>query len=206
MADTVPITAGSGTTIGTDEVTIGGTLQHVQRVKLVDGTDGGTDLVPGTAARGLSVDARPLVVALSATPTITSGTAYASGDAVGSTMTFTSAARASGGSILVASATLADASKQNAAIDLVLFDSAPTAATNDAAWAPSAADLAKVVGVVPFTAYTTGSSTSITVVNNVGLEAVMSGSANLYGQLVVRATPTYGATNAIVVRLQIEQG
>lgn len=56
MADGVPITAGAGTTIGTDEVTIGGTLQHVQRVKLVDGTDGGTDAIPGTAANGLDVD------------------------------------------------------------------------------------------------------------------------------------------------------
>lgn len=55
MADTVPITAGSGTTIGTDEVTIGGTLQHVQRVKLVDGADGGTALIGGTA-NGLYVD------------------------------------------------------------------------------------------------------------------------------------------------------
>jgi hypothetical protein len=55
MADTVAITAGSGTTIGTDEVTIGGTLQHVQRVKLVDGTDGGTALIPGDATLGLAV-------------------------------------------------------------------------------------------------------------------------------------------------------
>lgn len=56
MADTVPITAGSGTTIGTDEVTIGAVLQHLQRVKLFDGTDGGTDAIPGTAANGLDVD------------------------------------------------------------------------------------------------------------------------------------------------------
>lgn len=54
MADTVAITAGTGTTIGTDEVTIGGTLQHVQRVKLVDGTDGGTALISGDA-NGLNV-------------------------------------------------------------------------------------------------------------------------------------------------------
>ncbi len=56
MADTVAITAGSGTVIGTDEVTIGGTAQHVQRVKLVDGTDGGTGLIGGDATNGLDVD------------------------------------------------------------------------------------------------------------------------------------------------------
>lgn len=56
MADTVAITAGSGTVIGTDEVTIGGTLQHVQRMKLVNGADGGTELIGGDATNGLDVD------------------------------------------------------------------------------------------------------------------------------------------------------
>lgn len=55
MADTVTLPA-NGAVVGTDEVTIGGTLQQVQRIKLVDGTDGGTDLIGGTAANGLKVD------------------------------------------------------------------------------------------------------------------------------------------------------
>ena len=42
MADTVAITAGSGTTIATDQVTLNGTPQHVQIVKIMDATDGGT--------------------------------------------------------------------------------------------------------------------------------------------------------------------
>lgn len=67
MADNVPITAGSGTTIGTDEVTIGAVLQHVQRVKLVDGTDGGTELIAGTAANGLDVDVTRVVPGTTAT-------------------------------------------------------------------------------------------------------------------------------------------
>lgn len=67
MADTVPITAGSGTTIGTDEVTIGGTLQHVQRVKLVDGTDGGTALIGGDATNGLDVDVTRVIPGTTAT-------------------------------------------------------------------------------------------------------------------------------------------
>lgn len=68
MADTVPITAGTGTTIGTDEVSIGGTLQHVQRVKLVDGADGGTGLIGGDATNGLDVDVTRL-------PALVAGTA-----------------------------------------------------------------------------------------------------------------------------------
>ena len=68
MPDTIPITAGSGTTVGTDEVTIGGTLQHVQRVKLVDGADGGTALIGGDATNGLDVDVTRL-------PALVAGTA-----------------------------------------------------------------------------------------------------------------------------------
>jgi hypothetical protein len=68
VADTVPITAGTGTTIGTDEVTIGGTLQHDQRMKLVDGTYCGTALIGGDATNGLDVDVTrlPALVAGSA--------------------------------------------------------------------------------------------------------------------------------------------
>jgi hypothetical protein len=51
-----PATVPASSVIGTDEVTIGAVAQHVQRVKLVDGTDGGTDLLAGTAANGLKVD------------------------------------------------------------------------------------------------------------------------------------------------------
>jgi hypothetical protein len=67
MADTVAITAGTGTTIGTDEVTIGGTLQHVQRVKLVDGADGGTGLIGGDATNGLDVDVTRVIPGTGAT-------------------------------------------------------------------------------------------------------------------------------------------
>jgi hypothetical protein len=58
VPDTVTIGAITPTSavIATDEVTIGGTLQQVQRVKLVDGTDGGTELLAGSAAFGLAVD------------------------------------------------------------------------------------------------------------------------------------------------------
>lgn len=54
MADNVPITAGSGTNIATDEVT--GTLEHVQLVKLAISTDGSRTLVPADATNGIDVD------------------------------------------------------------------------------------------------------------------------------------------------------
>jgi len=70
MADTIAITAGAGTTVGTDEVTIGGTLQHIQRVKLVDGADGGTALIGGDATNGLDVDVTRMAALVAGTANI----------------------------------------------------------------------------------------------------------------------------------------
>jgi hypothetical protein len=55
MADTITL-PGTGSVVGTDEVTIGAVLQHLQRIKLYDGTDGGTEAIAGSAANGLDVD------------------------------------------------------------------------------------------------------------------------------------------------------
>jgi hypothetical protein len=52
MADNVAITAGSGTTIHTDETASG----HIQIVKLADGTADSTARIPGDATNGLDVD------------------------------------------------------------------------------------------------------------------------------------------------------
>ncbi|MBA2704914.1 MAG: hypothetical protein H0U60_13815 [Blastocatellia bacterium] len=80
MADNVPITAGSGTTIGTDEVTIGGILQHVQRIKLVDGADGGTGLIGGDATNGLDVDVTRSALPTGASTETTLGTRLSESD------------------------------------------------------------------------------------------------------------------------------
>ncbi len=56
MADNVPITAGSGTTVATDEINTGSGAAHVQLVKLLSGTDGDTARIPGDATNGLDVD------------------------------------------------------------------------------------------------------------------------------------------------------
>lgn len=53
MADGVAITAGSGTTIATDDT---GATGHVQLFKLAISTDGSPTLVPATTANGILVD------------------------------------------------------------------------------------------------------------------------------------------------------
>lgn len=64
MADNVPITAGSGTTIATDDVS----AVHYQKVKLVDGTADSSAAIPGDATNGLDVDVTRL-------PALVAGTA-----------------------------------------------------------------------------------------------------------------------------------
>jgi hypothetical protein len=75
MADNVAITAGSGTSIATDDCGAGG---HAQVVKLAISTDGSATLIPADATNGLDVD----VIRLPALPTGTNsiGTVKAAGE------------------------------------------------------------------------------------------------------------------------------
>lgn len=63
MADNVAITAGSGTTVATDDVA----GVHYQRVKLVDGTLDATGAIGGDATNGLDVDVTRVIPGTSAT-------------------------------------------------------------------------------------------------------------------------------------------
>lgn len=202
MADGVAISAGTGTTIATDDL---GATGHVQWMKLRDGTDGGTEVIPGTTARGLSVDPRLKVVRLSVTPTVSTTPAYTAKDAVGGLLTFTGAARAAGGTIRIEAAQVVDKGQQMKDLDLVLFDRTITAPTDNAIFAPSDAELAFCVGVVPIFAgsYSDLSTNSVASVTS-GLTAVLNGS-DLFGVLVARGTPTYTSTTDLVVTLSIAQ-
>lgn len=64
MADNVPITAGSGTNIATDEVS--GTLEHIQLFKLAVSADGSRTLIPADATNGILVDVSRITGALPA--------------------------------------------------------------------------------------------------------------------------------------------
>lgn len=212
MADNVSITAGSGTVIGTETATVNLIAVQLQQVKPVlgardayTGSQGGRVVDGSTDTAAGFMDPRLLVASLTVTPTITASLAYAAGNTIGPLMSFTSASRASGGALMIQAVNLVDADKQNAAIDLVLFNSAPTSTTDKTAFNPSKADLQKCVGVVPLGTYASFSATSVCSVNNVGLEMLLSGTSTLTGQLVCRGTPTYTTTSSLVVTLTVVQ-
>lgn len=204
MADNVTLPA-TGAVVGTDEVSIGGVVQQVQRVKLVDGTDGGTELLPGSAARGLAVDPRLSIVRVAQTPTI-STTAYTVKDAVGGLLTFANAARSAGGVATITGCQVVDRAQQRKNLDLVLFDRTITAPTDNAVFDPTDAELAYCVGIIPIAAgyYADFSDNAVADVP-VHRDVVLNGT-DLFGVLVAREEPpTYASTADLSVTLTISR-
>ena len=147
-------------------------------------------------------------ITLALTPTVTAG-AYTAGDAVGGLLTFPLAARTNiseGGSVLV-NVLIVDDAGQDAELELWLFNQTFTAIADNAAWAPSEADLENCIGVVSTVGSTwraagTPSVIQIECTRRIDLVA---GGTSLFGQLVTRGTPTYAAVDDLTVKIQLLQ-
>lgn len=200
MADDIDVTPGTGRTIATDEV---GT-RNFQLVKLVDGTAESTAPLPGSATRGLAVDPRPLVARIAATPAI-SLTAYAAKDAVGGLMTFAGAARTAGGACRLSGLQVVDLAQQMKSMDLLLFDRTITAPTDNAIFAPTDAELAYCVGVVPIgSGYFADLSTNAVANVPVSLDIVLNGT-DLFAVLVAREAATFASVADLVLSLTLSK-
>lgn len=129
--------------------------------------------------------------------------AYAAGNAVGALRTFASMARVAGQGGVLQTAILRDKNGQAGTYDLFLFDSAPTAPTDHAAVALSAADLAKCIGVVSIAAVALGAASTmgVSTAKALGLAYHLTSGTSLFGILVTRGTPTYASTSDVSVDL-----
>lgn len=219
MADNVPITAGAGTDIATDQLAGGA---HIQVIKIADGTADSAARIPGDVANGLDVDVTRLpslpageavvgavvgkTTVIAITPTI-SITAYAVGDAIGGLLTFADAARLSGGTLTVQAVILIDKDQEQAEIDLVLFDRTFTPSADNAVFNPSDADIANHIGTIKINPadYANFSTNCAATVRNVGLALKLNGSASLYGQMVIRGVQTYTSTAGLTIKLVVYQ-
>lgn len=200
MADNVPITAGSGTNIATDDVS----SVHYQRIKLDAGGNGVSAPVEDAAVPSVLLPVSGGKVSrLVQTPTVTAG-AYSANDAVGGLLTFANAARASGGGIIIDAITLIDLASQAAVLDLVLFDQTFTNTADNAAFDPSDADLANVIDVIQVSTYATFADNSVGYRKGLGIACKLAGTS-LFGQLVTRGTPTYAGTSDITVIAHVRQ-
>lgn len=145
----------------------------------------------------------------SVTPTITSASAYASGNEVGGLMTFTNAVRnqQNTNSGTLQSVIVTCKTVQFSGLDLYLFSSNPSNSTWTDKTSPAinAADVSKLILKVPLALIDSGLGTH-TLYQATGINFPFNlGSSNtsLYGVLVTRGTPTYGSTTDIVVTLGV---
>jgi hypothetical protein len=134
------------------------------------------------------------------TPVVTSGAAYASGNAVGGLLTFAGMARIAGQGGVLQTALLRDKAGNNVPYDLFLFDAAPTAPTDKTAYAIGA-DLANSIGVVPFAGLVTAGTPGLFTAAGLGLGYKLGAGTTLYGVLVTRGAPTFSSTADVTVDL-----
>lgn len=146
-------------------------------------------------------------------------TAYAAGDVVANStsaatiLSFTGFARAPGLGGVVQNAVLIDsvAAATKPWLELYLFDTAPTMQNDNAAWAPSDAELEKCLGVIVFdgtatNAFKTTSNGGLVASGAVSLSMqCASGSSTLYGILVARNAYVPASGEKFVVRLSVIQ-
>jgi hypothetical protein len=129
VADNVAITAGAGTSIGSDDIS---SVQY-QRIKLIHGADGTND--------GDVSNVNPLPVSARQSQTWYTGdvpghtaAALAAGDQVGTLITLSNAARATGGGGWINSILLHDNDDVWGAVDLVFFHDVPTLVADNVAF------------------------------------------------------------------------
>jgi hypothetical protein len=130
---------------------------------------------------------------------LTTSGSYAAGDVIGGLLTLATGTRPGG---TLRNLLLIDAANNGAALNLWLFSKAPSTFADNAAFAPSANDLTKLIGVVQIAAtdYLTVNSLKVAdvVVNR---EYVLNNNSNaLYGYLVNAASgaQTYGANTLYI--------
>lgn len=143
------------------------------------------------------------------TPTISNGVQYTEEDAVGGRLEFADAGFDNSGGQRIAyldEVIITDLGKQNAILDLFLFDQAFTATADNSALDIADADLPNCLGVVTVSTYYDLNDNSVGVVRGLNMPVMLNGSETLYGQLKTRETPTYTSTSDLTVRIKVLKG
>ncbi len=218
MANNVAVTAGSGTSIATDDV--GGV--HYQVVKLALGDEDASTRV--SSSNGLPVDIVAGTVALSGEDhigavgghtvvlrppiTVTAG-AYSAADVVGGELTLTNALRTSNGSGVLQDIVITTEDGELFQCTILVFDANPAANVADnGAWAWGSGDhdrlLAKVV--VGTSDYTTLGGDGVAHMKNLGVGVKgADSSTSLYAYVIATDTPTFSATGDLNIAFKFLQ-
>lgn len=146
-------------------------------------------------------------------------TAYASGDVINNStsapvvLTFPRATVTQGQNFsIIAQAIMVDSANQTTKLEaeLWLFDAAPTADNDNAAFTPTDAECANLLGVIPFNTFFVGDATSGAGGNVVYRETnltipvkTVAGDNAIYGVLVARSAYTPVAQESFTIKLGI---
>lgn len=134
----------------------------------------------------------------------TAATAYTAGDVLDAEIGLTNAARASGGFGSIRGITLLDKGDVLGPVDIVISRDTMTVAANNAAWAPSDADMAKVIDILTLGSYLDVGGARFFSLS--GLDIAYDCTATtLYYHLVTRTgNAVFAATTDIVVNFYLE--
>lgn len=144
-------------------------------------------------------------ITISQTPTVTAAGAYTANDVVGGLLTFAGAARVAGYGGIIKDMIILDDAGQDAALELWLFNATFTAIADNGPWAPSEADLRKLVAIIDTGSgawFAAGTPSAARVEANQRYDLV---GTSLFGQLVTRGTPTFVATDDVTVIIGLIQ-
>jgi hypothetical protein len=148
---------------------------------------------------------RGAVGVLSQTPAVSASPDYSTGDCVGSLLTFQPVVLAAGHDATVQAVTVQCKVANTVAMDLILFNANPSASTftDNSAPAVHADDLAKVIGVINITKWTSmgSNSQSMGEATNLAFPVELATTA-AYGVLVARGTVNLASTSDITVTLR----
>jgi hypothetical protein len=139
------------------------------------------------------------------TPTLTSASAYATGNVVGGLLTFPNIVNSTVRSGVLESITIAVKSLQTTSFKLYIFSGIPTTTfTNKTAPAIVTADANKLLDVYSFTTPDNGLGNNVTLYYSdaINRSLVLDGSS-MYGVLVCLGTPTFTTTTDVVVTASI---
>jgi hypothetical protein len=154
-ASSIDVTPGSGAEIGVDDATIpgGSSATSQQVIKVLGGGAGDAEgYLSGRTVDGesdeiaLFTEQRPDLIRHASSFSTSATPDYTAGDAIGAGGTITSAAKVTGGGLIINNIVLVNDAAQNFELDIVFFRDSITAPTDNAAWAPTEADLLKVCG------------------------------------------------------------
>ncbi len=182
----------------------------VQRVTIASDSTGQVALATGSNTIGATYG-----FAGTATTTITrpaDTTAYAANDALSDStsapttggFTLSSMCRASGGSGILTDMAVVYSGNTAVTASVYLYDSAPTAQNDNAAWSVSDSDQLKLVGIVPFTLTADGAN-GVANVQNLNMGYTCSGSANLRFMVKVGAAFTPASADTLTIRAKFVQ-